>query len=51
MRLHVNLKLGHWGAWTFQQEVRTGMNVREIATIETPKQAMERFSSWNGTVR
>jgi len=47
VRLYVNLKLGRWGAWAFPQEARTGMNAREIATPETPEQAVERFASWN----
>ena len=46
VRLYVNLKLGRWGAWAFPQEARTGMNAREIATPETPEQAVERFASW-----
>ena len=43
----MNLKLGRWGAWAFPQEARTGMNAREIATPETPEQAVERFASWD----
>ena len=46
VRLYVNLKLGRWGAWAFPQEARTGMNAREIATPETPEQAVARFASW-----
>ena len=46
VRLYVNLKLGCWGAWAFPQEARTGMSAREIATPETPEQAVERFASW-----
>ena len=46
VRLYVNLKLGRWGAWAFPQEARTGMSAREIATPETPEQAVERFASW-----
>jgi len=47
VRLYVNTKLGRWGAWAFPQEARTGMNAREIATPETPEQAVERFASWD----
>lgn len=47
VRLYVNTKLGRWGAWAFPQEARTGMSAREIATPETPEQAVERFASWN----
>jgi hypothetical protein len=46
VRLYVNTKLGRWGAWAFPQEARTGMSAREIATPETPEQAMARFASW-----
>ena len=46
VRLYVNIKLGRWGAWAFPQEARTGMSAREIATPETPEQAVERFASW-----
>ena len=47
VRLYVNIKLGRWGAWAFPQEARTGMSAREIATPETPEQAVERFASWD----
>ena len=47
VRLYVNLKVGRWGAWAFPQEARTGMSAREIATPETPEQAVERFASWD----
>src|SRR5437899_2404032 len=47
VRLYVNTKLGRWGAWAFPQEARTGMSAREIATPETPDQAVERFASWD----
>ncbi|MEI7533964.1 MAG: hypothetical protein WCK57_06295 [Verrucomicrobiae bacterium] len=46
VRLYVNTKLGRWGAWAFPQEARTGMSAREIATPETPEQAVARFASW-----
>ena len=46
VRLYVNIKLGRWGAWAFPQEARTGMSAREIATPETPEQAIARFASW-----
>lgn len=46
VRLYVNTQLGRWGAWAFPQEARTGMNAREIATPETPAQAVGRFASW-----
>ena len=46
VRLYVNHKLGRWGAWAFPQEARTGMSAREIATPETPEQAIARFASW-----
>jgi hypothetical protein len=46
VRLYVNTKLGRWGAWAFPQEAKTGMSAREIATPETPEQAIERFASW-----
>jgi len=46
VRLYVNTKLGRWGAWAFPQEARTGMSAREIATPETPEQAVERFALW-----
>jgi hypothetical protein len=46
VRLYVNTRLGRWGAWAFPQEARTGMNAREIATPETPEQAVARFASW-----
>ena len=46
VRLYVNIKLGRWGAWAFPQEARTGMAAREIATPETPEQAVARFASW-----
>jgi len=46
VRLYVNIKLGRWGAWAFPQEARTGMSAREIATPETPEQAVARFASW-----
>lgn len=46
VRLYVNTKLGRWGAWAFPQEARTGMTAHEIATPETPEQAVERFTSW-----
>jgi len=47
VRLYVNLKVGRWGAWAFPQEARTGMSAREIATPETPEQAVARFASWD----
>ena len=47
VRLYVNTRLGRWGAWAFPQEARTGMSAREIATPETPEQAVERFASWD----
>jgi hypothetical protein len=47
VRLYVNSKLGRWGAWAFPQEARTGMSACEIATRETPEQAVERFASWD----
>jgi len=46
VRLYVNTKLARWGAWAFPQEARTGMSAREIATPETPEQAIARFASW-----
>jgi len=46
VRLYVNTKLARWGAWAFPQEARTGMSAREIATPETPEQAVARFASW-----
>ena len=46
VRLYVNHALGRWGAWAFPQEARTGMNARELATLETPEQARVRFASW-----
>jgi len=46
VRLYVNIKLARWGAWAFPQEARTGMSAREIATPETPEQAVARFASW-----
>ena len=49
VRLYVNTKLGRWGAWAFPQEARTGMSAREIATPETPEQAVARFASWGTT--
>jgi len=47
VRLYVNTRLNRWGAWAFPQEARTGMSAREIATPETPEQAMARFASWD----
>jgi hypothetical protein len=47
VRLYVNTRLGCWGAWAFPQEARTGMSAREIATPETPEQAVERFAAWD----
>jgi hypothetical protein len=46
VRLYVNPQLGRWGAWAFPQEARTGLSAREIATPETPEQAIARFASW-----
>ena len=46
VRLYVNHRLGHWGAWAFPQEARTGMSARELPVPETPDQARARFASW-----